>query len=89
MDNRVQAINVNNKPNEVQQKNWLIKNEFYTPVKLLKSKITGQQFFVLEEVAPDPPYGGYSIERFAIPSGVLKDLFGVEVEEIKEEILTI
>lgn len=62
----VVCVNDSAKPNDIKQCNWVKKDQEYTVVKLLKSVITGEQFFVLEEIQPDSPYGGYKINRFGL-----------------------
>lgn len=52
------------KPNDIKQSSWIIKDQEYTVARLLRSKITGEQFFDLNEVKPDFPYGGYLCKRF-------------------------
>lgn len=64
---KIKCIDDTNKPNEISSKHWIKKNETYTIIKLCISKLTGDQYFVLEEVQPDNPlYGGYNIKRFGI-----------------------
>lgn len=76
------CINSKNKPNDIQNKNWIKKGNKYTIVVLKKSVITNEMFLVLEEVQPDPPYGGYKIERFGFDMETLLKLFKVEnIEE--------
>ena len=80
----MKVICINNKyrANEIKESNWLKLGEEYTVVKLLKSVITGEQFYELEEVKPDSPYGGYKVTRFAIPeSEILKfcAMFNVDI----------
>lgn len=76
------CTDISNKPNDVRDSNWLKLGEQYTVVKLLKSVITGEQFYELAEVKPDSPYGGYKVTRFAIPeSEILKfcAMFNVDI----------
>lgn len=68
------CINNSNRPNEIRLSNWLELHKEYTVVKLKVSKITGEQFFVLEEVSPDAPYGGYLISRFSFDLADLEAL---------------
>jgi hypothetical protein len=79
---KIICINNKHRPNEIRDINWLHLGDEYTVVKLLKSVITGEQFYELAEVKPDSPYGGYKITRFAIPeSEILKfcDMFNVDI----------
>ncbi len=77
---KVICIDDSNRPNEVKLTNWVKKDKDYTVVKLLYNPIQNKRFFVLEEVQPDPPYGGYAIERFGIP-------VPEELEELEEELV--
>ncbi|MCU0354230.1 MAG: hypothetical protein MUD08_10915 [Cytophagales bacterium] len=53
---KVICIDDTHKPNEVQQKNWVKKGKEYTALRLYRNPLSGEQFFALEEVQPDPPY---------------------------------
>jgi hypothetical protein len=67
MSIKITCINDKNKPNDISNTHWVKQDEEYTPVKIIKSKLSGDLYFVLEEVKPDNPlYGGYNINRFAI-----------------------
>ena len=68
------AVRVDNKPNEIKQSNWLVKDQEYTVVKLKRNVISNEQFFVLEEVTPDSPYAGYKINRFSYNKEDLENL---------------
>lgn len=83
-DNKCICLNDKNKPNDIQNKNWIKKGQEYTVVALKRSVITNEMFLVLEEVQPDPPYGGYKIERFAFDMETLLKLFKVETIEEPE-----
>lgn len=90
---KVICIDNSNKPNEIQTKNWLVKGKEYTVKKLLKSLITNEQYYSLEEVTPDPPFGGYKVQRFAIPSDEIEKFFKMfkispETQEELLELLT-
>ena len=56
---KVICLDDSNRPNEVKLTNWVKKDKDYTVVKLLYNPIQNKRFFVLEEVQPDAPYGGY------------------------------
>lgn len=73
-----------NKPNEIKSCNWVKKGEKYTPVKLLRDRLTGQQCLVIEELTPDSPYNGYKPERFGYKPERLEVLFGLKVEFIEQ-----
>ena len=72
------------KPNEIFQKDWLKEGEKYTVVKVQNSLVSGIPFFVLEEIQPGAPYGGYAINRFAIPTNT-----GIKIEEEIEKLIAI
>lgn len=77
------CINDSLKPNEISINHWVKKDEEYTVVKLVTSKLTKERYFVLEEIKPNNPlYGGYNINRFGIPVDL--DIL-VENEELIEE----
>jgi len=83
-DNRITCINSKGKPNDIFQKDWLKEGEKYTVVKVQNSLVSGIPFFVLEEIQPGAPYGGYAVNRFAIPTNT-----GIEVEEEVNELITV
>lgn len=65
MNKKIICLNDKGKPNEISEAHWIKEGEFYTPVKVVKAKINGAYYFVLEEVQPDNPlYGGYHVNRF-------------------------
>lgn len=71
MENKIICINAKGKPNDISNSCWLKEDEFYTPVSVVKSKLTNDYFFVLEEVKPDNPlYGGYNVNRFGLPISI-------------------
>lgn len=77
MENKIICIDNSHKPNDISNSCWLKLHEFYTPVKVIKSKLTNDYYFVLEEVKPDNPlYGGYNVKRFGIP---------IDIEDFVEE----
>ncbi len=85
---KVTCINDSARPNEVRLTNWIKKGNDYTPVKIVKSKLTGDRFFVLEEVQPDPPYGGYNINRFDISQDTLNQIEEmIKTGELVEELV--
>jgi hypothetical protein len=73
------------KPNDISNKNWVKKNEKYTVVKMCISKLTGDKYFVLNEIQPESPYGGYNIKRFSIPSEDIEEL--VKEKELELELV--
>lgn len=83
---KVICIDDSGRPNEIRTSNWLVRGNEYTVKKLLKSLITNQQYYSLEEVTPDPPYGGYRIERFAIPEDEIEKFFAMfEIPQTTQE----
>ncbi len=82
--NKVICIDDSMKPNDVSSKNWIKKGEKYTVVKMCISKITNDKYFVLEEVKPDPPYGGYHIRRFGVDVNDLEELVKEKELELEE-----
>jgi len=79
----VKCLNDTAKPNDIKSCNWVKKGQEYTVVKIVKSIITGEQFFVLEEIQPDAPYGGYKVNRFGIEVDIDKL---VEENKLEEEL---
>ena len=80
---KVICTNDKGKPGDVFQKDWIKEGEKYTVVKVQNSLVSGIPFFVLEEIQPGAPYGGYAVNRFSLPSSL-----GVEVKESVEELIT-
>lgn len=86
---KVLCINAKNKPNDIQNKNWVVEGEEYTVLKLLKNTFTKEQYYSLAEVKPDAPYGGYKVNRFAIPENELEKyciMFNLDYKFIKKNI---
>jgi hypothetical protein len=83
---KVVCIDDTHRPNEVQLKNWIKKGQEYTAVKLYRNPLSGDQFFKLEEVQPDPPYAGYRIQRFSFDVQEFIETF-VETEKSVEELV--
>lgn len=84
---KVVCVNDKHRPNEIKDSNWIKVGKIYNVAKLKKSLITGEQFYELEEVKPDAPYGGYKINRFAIPDIEIEKfckLFNVDVQTEQE-----
>ncbi len=80
------AKDVSAKPNEVRSCNWLVKDQEYTVVALKRNVLSGEQFFVLEEVQPDDPYRGYKVERFRYDINDLLEFLNMDVEELIDEV---
>jgi len=82
--NKVICIDDSMKPNDVSSKNWVKKNNIYTVVKMCISKITNDRYFVLEEIQPESPYGGYNIKRFSIAPEDIEQMIKEENLELEE-----
>jgi hypothetical protein len=81
--NKVICTDDTNRPNEISIKNWVKKNNIYTVVKMCISKLTGDKYFVLNEISPRMPYGGYNIKRFSIAPEDIEEL--VKTNELQLE----
>lgn len=55
------------KPEEVPTSSWLVEGQEYTVLRVGVNKITHEEYFILQEVQPTAPYGGYKVSRFRIP----------------------
>jgi len=64
--NKVICTDDTHRPNEISIKNWVVKGQTYTVVKMCISKLSNDKYFILEEVQPPAPWGGYNIKRFGI-----------------------
>jgi hypothetical protein len=82
--NKVICIDDTMKPNDISNKNWVKKNEKYTVVKMCISKLTGDKYFVLNEISPEMPYGGYHIRRFSIAPEDIEELVKEKELELEE-----
>ena len=83
MISKVICINDTMKPNDISIKNWVIKGNSYTVVKMCISKLTNDKYFVLDEIQPESPYGGYNIKRFGIAPEDIEEL--IEKDELQLE----
>lgn len=83
---KVIAKIVTDKPNEVRLCNWLVQNQEYTVIGLKRNVLSGEQFFVLEEVQPDDPYRGYKVERFRYDINDLLEFLNKDIEELIDEV---
>jgi hypothetical protein len=82
--NKVICTNDSAKPNEISIKNWVVKGQVYTVVKMCISKLTKDRYFVLEEVQPESPYGGFNIKRFGIAPEDIEELVKINELELQE-----
>jgi hypothetical protein len=82
---KVICIDNSNKPNEIPISQWLVLKQEYTVIGLKRSIITGEQFFVLSEITPPAPYGGYKISRFGVDITKLNEL--IENKVLEEELI--
>jgi hypothetical protein len=64
---KVVCINNSNRPPEIPTSNWIKEGKEYTVVRVGMNKLTQEKYFVLQEIQPTPPYGGYHINRFRLP----------------------
>jgi hypothetical protein len=84
MLNKVICIDDTMKPNDISIKNWVVKGNVYTVVKMCISKITNDRYFVLEEIQPESPYGGYNIKRFSIAPEDIEELLKEKELQLEE-----
>jgi hypothetical protein len=82
--NKVICIDDTMKPNDISIKNWVIKGNTYTVIKMCVSKLTGDKYFVLNEIQPESPYGGYNIKRFGVDINDLEQKIKEEELELEE-----
>lgn len=64
---KVVCIDDSNRPPYIPTSCWIKEGEEYTVVKVGMDKLTQEEYFVLEEVQPTLPYGGYRTDRFKLP----------------------
>jgi hypothetical protein len=81
--NKVICTDDTHRPNEISSTQWIKKGEKYTVVKMCISKLTGDKYFVLNEISPEMPYGGYHIKRFSIAPEDIEEL--VKTNELQLE----
>ena len=89
MSFNVFCINDKQKPNEIPNTQWVKEGEKYTVEKLKKNALSKEQFFVLNEIKPPAPYGGYKVSRFAFTESELEKyciMFNLDYNTIKENI---
>lgn len=72
--NKVICIDDTHRPNEISIKNWVKAGEKYTVVKMCISKLSNDKYFILKEVQPPAPWGGYNIKRFSIAPEDIEEL---------------
>ncbi len=82
--NKVICIDDSAKPNDISNKNWVKAKEKYTVVKMCISKLSNDKYFVLEEIQPESPYGGYNIKRFGIAPEDIENLVKEKELELEE-----
>lgn len=61
------CINDKGRPSDVPLSNWIKEGQEYTVKRVGMNKLTQEEYFVLHEIQPTPPYGGYKVERFKLP----------------------
>jgi hypothetical protein len=64
---KVICIDASCKPEEVPTSSWLVEGQEYTVLKINRNKLTKEEYFILLEVQPTSPYGGYKVDRFVLP----------------------
>jgi len=64
---KVVCINDKHRPPDVPTSCWIKEGEEYTVVRVGMNKLTKEEYFVLQEIQPTPPYGGYLSNRFQLP----------------------
>lgn len=64
---KVICIDASCKPEGVKTSSWLVEGQEYTVLRVGVNKITHEEYLILQEIQPDPPYGGYKVNRFRIP----------------------
>jgi len=82
--NKVICIDDTHRPNEISSTQWIKKGEKYTVVKMCISKLSNDKYFVLEEVQPPAPWGGYNIKRFGIAPEDIEELVKEKELELQE-----
>jgi hypothetical protein len=65
---KVICIDASCRPQEIPISCWLIEGQEYTVLRISRNKITNEDYFILQEVQPTPPYGGYKVDRFVLPN---------------------
>jgi hypothetical protein len=85
MINKVICTDDSMKPNDISIKNWVIKGNTYTVVKMCISKLTNDKYFVLDEISTgNGLYGGYNIKRFSIAPEDIEQLVKEKELELEE-----
>lgn len=79
---KVICIDDSHKPNDVKSTDWVVKGKEYTVLNEITSKLTGDKYYVLEEISiSNPLYGGYNVKRFGIDISYILD--AVKEEELE------
>lgn len=82
---KVICIDDTHKPNDISIKNWVVKGQVYTVVKMCISKLTGDKYFVLNEITTgNALYGGYHVRRFSIAPEDIDELVKKDELELEE-----
>ena len=80
---KVICIDDKHRPPEVPITNWIKQGEEYTVVRVGKNKLTQEEYFVLQEIHPTPPYGGYRVERFQLPhEDAIEGQYALQAESV-------
>jgi len=64
---KVICIDASFRPEDIPTSSWPKEGEEYTVLRVGKNKLTNEEYFVLQEIQPPLPYGGYRANRFALP----------------------
>ncbi len=83
--NKVICTDDTHRPNEISIKNWVVKGQTYTVVKMCISKLSNDKYFVLDEISTgDPLWGGYNVKRFSIAPEDIDELIKEKELELQE-----
>jgi len=82
--NKVICTDDTHRPNEISSTQWIKKGEKYTVVKMCISKLSNDKYFILEEVQPPAPWGGYNVKRFSIAPEDIDELIKEKELELQE-----
>jgi hypothetical protein len=86
-DIKITCTDASFKPESIINSCWVVEGNEYTPLKVVTSKLTREQYFVLKEIQPnDPYYGGYNVKRFEVSKEWIEKMLKEElIEELIEE----
>jgi len=61
------CIDASFRPEDIPTSAWPKEKEEYTVLRVGKNKLTNEEYFILQEIQPPLPYGGYKVDRFILP----------------------